>query len=179
MATKHFLNWVEGKAHALREKCSLSVFASLDPFLLAEKMSVAVLDPTQIPELESYMPQLLGTDPSAWSAGTIHPENGQPLVILNPTHCITRKRATLMEELSHVFLKHPPSQLRIDGSTSQRTYKKTYETQAYWVGTAALLPRHVLKGARTRQMTREALAEQCGVSLDLVRFREKVVGLHL
>ena len=43
-----------------------------------------------------------------WSGGACSRPlpNGWRIVILNPAHGIQRNRATLMEEISHVFLGH-------------------------------------------------------------------------
>ena len=114
----------------------------------------------------------------AWSAGSLKLPNGGVRIVLNPNHPRTRKCATLMEELSHVHLGHTPTQLiLIDGGPAIRTFKKSYETEAYWVGSAALLPRPVLEFARAKQTVKADLAEQYGVSRALVTFRERVTGI--
>lgn len=178
--TVQFLNWVEGRARQLRDRCGLGAFQALDPFHLANVMQVLVVDPHEVADVPGALEQLLVAGCGEWSAGTIHPPGTPPLVVLNPTHNPQRQRATLMEELSHVFLKHPPSKLMVlNGNLTIRTYKSSHETQAYFVGAAALLPRHVLKGAITRRMTRVAVATQQGVSNELVEFREKLLRLPL
>ena len=60
-----------------------------------------------------------------------------------------------------------------------RTWNNSNETQAYAVGSAALLPAYVLKGARTRGYTIDEVAARHQVSLDLVRYRLNVTGIML
>lgn len=139
------------------------------------------MSPSEIPGLDaSCLDQLLISDSDAWSAGSLRLPTGDVRIVLNPNHPDTRKSATLMEELSHIHLGHTPTQLiLIDGGPAIRTFKKSYETEAYWVGSAALLPRPVLDFARVKRTTRDALAEQYGVSRALVTFRERVTGIKI
>lgn len=153
----------------------------LDPHELARGMGVRVLSPGDIPGMDrADLRRLLVEDRDGWSAGSIRLPNGRMLIVLNPTHPPTRKRATLMEELAHVHLGHKPSQLiLLDGGIAVRSFKKSQETEAYWVGAAALLPRVVLQHASSNGITKAALAESRGVSEQLVTFRERVTGIEL
>ncbi len=83
-----------------------------------------------------------------------------------------------MEEIAHIFLRHKPSKLSLGpGGMTMRTYNKSNETQAYWVGAAALVPRAVLfQGMKDGESVRE-IASQQQVSTDLIEFRLKTSGL--
>ena len=180
MATEHFLNWVEGKAQGLRTACHVSTFGRLDPFELARTLHVTLVNLTDIGGLGAdVINQLTVGDPGAWSAGMLHGQNGQKFVVLNPTHDPRRHRASLMEELGHLWLEHKPSRLISYDGVIIRTWKKAQETEAYWVGAAALLPRRVMKGARTLGHDATAVANEHMVSEALVHFREKVLGIRL
>jgi hypothetical protein len=181
MAAEHFQNWVEGKGEELRRICNVPTFGRLDPYALASAMGVSILDPHEILGLkESTLPDLLGSESHAWSAGTLHLPDGRILVVMNPTHAQQRQRSTLMEELAHVRLKHKPSQLAsFDGLSFSRSYNKTQEREAYWVGAAALLPRRAIKGAKTLGWTVQKVAKEHGVSEELVEFRENITGIRL
>lgn len=179
MATPHFLNWIEGQAYGLRELCGVSAFGRLEPLDLAQKMSVEVIVPSSIQCLSSIAQDQLKKDSSAWSAGTLHLADGRTIVVMNPMHEKPRQRASLMEELVHIKLNHKPSQLLQANGLTFRTWNQTQETEAYWIGAAALLPRRVMKGARTLGHTAEQVAQDHGVSMQLVEFREKVTGVHL
>ena len=84
-----------------------------------------------------------------------------------------------MEELAHIHLNHKPKTLRTVNGLVLRDWKQSHETEAYWVGAAALVPRRVVKGAITRRMSVVQVAGACGVSTQLVEFREKVLSLRL
>ena len=180
MAREHFLNWVEGKAEGLRSSCGVSTFGCLDPFELARVLNVELFMPADIYALDrDALHQLTVIDAGAWSAGMLHGPHGRKLIILNPTHNPKRQRASLMEELAHLSLNHQPSRLMSYDGVIVRTWNKTQETQAYWVGAAALLPRRVMRGAVTLGLDATAVADEHMVSHDLVHFREKVLGIRL
>ncbi|MBK6748585.1 MAG: ImmA/IrrE family metallo-endopeptidase [Acidobacteria bacterium] len=108
--------------------------------------------------------------------------NGQKLIILNPTHGKTRQRATLMEEICHVFLGHQPSRLAIknknkNGETIARDYNEAIEEEAYSTGTAALVPYTALKRMVNEGKTVAEIARHFQVSKPLVEFRIKVSRL--
>lgn len=178
MATEHFINWIERKAEQLRAKCALGPFDRLDPFALAGRMEVDVFEPGTIPGLDpDVLKHVLGGGAGEWDAATIPLPEKRHVVIMNPTKGRERQHASLMEELAHIYLNHKPGRLRAINGFVLREWKQTHETQAYWVGSAALVPRRVLKGAITRKLTVVELATQCGVSSQLVQFRAKVLGL--
>src|ERR1051325_4892240 len=132
MATAQFLNWIEGKAFGLRSKCNLEPFARLNPFDLANRMGVTILNPREITGIsEEILQQLLVHDPSAWSAGTLHAPDGRDFVVINPTHDIRRQRSSLMEELAHIELGHKPSKLVHNDGVCLRSWNQTQETEAY------------------------------------------------
>ena len=144
-------------------------------------MKVHVISPKDIPGISQIvLHQLLIKDPSSWSACSLCLPHGDIVVVMNPTHANTRIRATLMEELAHIHLGHQPSQIiKTDGGIALRSFKKSKETEAYWVGAAALITRSQLKDTQRKSLTRGNLARKCGVSVALVKFRENVAGIKL
>lgn len=180
MASKHFIDWVERQGLRMRRRLALLPAAALDPFALAQAMEVPVITPHDVLQLDdNCLAELLGSGARSWSGGSLHLPDGRAVVVLNPTHAETRNRATLIEELVHIDLQHPPSQIMRSGGLAMRSYNKTNETQAYWIGTAALVTRQRLQLAEQAGATREVLAKECGVSRDLVKFREQVTGIRL
>ncbi|MDX6557101.1 MAG: hypothetical protein QOF72_150, partial [Blastocatellia bacterium] len=139
---------------------------------------------------------LLGAAVDQWSGGACSRPlpNGWRLVILNPAHGIQRNRATLMEEVAHVFLGHKPSRLaaitsdagpnQLSAAATQSTgrmlardYNQLDEEAAYSVGAAALVPfaglrRRVMEGRSSRE-----IARHFRVSRQLVEYRIKVTHL--
>ena len=74
---------------------------------------------------------LLGDGAKEWSGGACSRPlpNGWRLVILNPAHGKHRNRATLMEEVSHVFLGHTPNRLAIVKSDSLSPWERDGERE--------------------------------------------------
>jgi len=185
-------------ALGLRDFAGVRAEQPLDPFALAEFARLMVVDFDSIaglsPESRAH---LLGDGAEQWSGGACSRPlpNGWKLVILNPAHGQQRNRATLMEEVAHVFLGHKPNRLAIisrspsvsEGSqkkspktatqTLARDYNRDDEEAAYAVGAAALVPysalrRFVMQGRHASQ-----IARHFRVSRQLVEYRIKVTHL--
>jgi hypothetical protein len=181
----------ELRALGLRDFAGVASAQPLDPFKLAEFAKLLVVDFNSIeglsPESRAH---LLGDAADEWSGGACSRPlpNGWRLVILNPAHGKQRNRATLMEEVSHVFLGHQPNRLAViskdparEGAASRQTLARDYnhddEEAAYAVGAAALVPyealcRFVIQGRRSGE-----IARHFGVSRQLVEYRIKVTHL--
>jgi hypothetical protein len=87
-----------------------------------------------------------------------------------------------MEEVSHVFLGHQPSRLKIvaedeRGRTLARDYRKADEEAAYAIGAAALVPFSALQKAVHKGRTSTQVARHFRVSRELVEYRLKVTRL--
>ncbi|HEX6125385.1 MAG TPA: ImmA/IrrE family metallo-endopeptidase [Pyrinomonadaceae bacterium] len=181
----------KGRHHELRG-LGLREFAGLrrdderlDPFKLAKYAGLLVPSFNEIQGLsEETRDQLLKTAKDKWSGGaaSIKLPNGKKLVILNPTHARTRHKATLMEEISHVFLGHKPSRLAIEGRDRHgnpiaRDYNADIEEEAYATGAAALVPYTGLKRFVESGKTAAEIARHYNVSRPLVEYRIKISRL--
>lgn len=182
----------ELRALALRDFAAIRPHEPLDPFALACFAKLMVVDFNQVeglsPESRAH---LLGPAAEEWSGGACSRPlpNGWRIVILNPAHGIHRNRATLMEEIAHVFLGHQPNRLAIvgrnltvrDGATAPaaaaRDYNKADEEAAYAVGAAALVPYQSLRRLVLEGRSAEQIARRFGVSRQLVEYRIKVTHL--
>jgi Zn-dependent peptidase ImmA (M78 family) len=127
---------------------------------------------------------LLGEGKDKWSGGAASHTlpDGRKLIILNPTHGRNRHNATLMEEISHVFLGHKPSRLSIEarnkeGKLIARDYNAAIEEEAYGTGAAALVPYSALKRFVFEGRTSAEIARHFNVSRALVEYRIKVSRL--
>lgn len=158
----------------------------LDPFALARYAKLEVIKFEDIQDLlpEEVVNHLLGDAKDKWSGGAsgIPLPNGRKLIILNPTHSAVRHSATLMEEISHVFLGHQPSRLAIKnynkhGQEIARDYRPEIEEQAYSVGAAALVPYSALCDFIREGKTSREIARHFNVSRELVEYRLKVSRL--
>jgi hypothetical protein len=186
----------ELRALGLREFAGVHEDQPLDPFALASFARLLVVDFNSIEGLSAESrAHLLGAATDEWSGGACSRPlpNGWRLVILNPAHGVQRNRATLMEEVSHVFLGHKANRLasltgndqttQSPGSVSHtprvlaRDYNQTDEEAAYAVGAAALVPfaalrRRVFEGQSSREIGRHFR-----VSRQLAEYRIKVTHL--
>ena len=155
----------ELRALALRDFAGVTEGQRLDPFALAHFAKLLVVDFDQVEGLSAESrSHLLGVGGNEWSCGACSRPlpNGWRLVILNPAHGGQRNRATLMEEICHVFLGHTPNRLSIvakdvRGRMMARDYRKADEEAAYGVGAAGLVPFESLKKLTRLRKTQEHL----------------------
>ena len=106
----------ELRALGLRDFAGVAGDQPLDPFALAKFAKLMVVDFDAVKDLSAESrAHLLGAAADDWSGGACSQPlpNGWRVVILNPLHGSQRNRATLMEEVAHVFLGHKPNRLAI------------------------------------------------------------------
>ncbi|HKO62268.1 MAG TPA: ImmA/IrrE family metallo-endopeptidase [Pyrinomonadaceae bacterium] len=172
-------------AQGIREFARVKPSEPLNPFRLARFANLLVLDFEKIQGLSEQTRQhLLGDGAGAWSGGAASRPlpDGRRIVILNPTHGPARSNATLMEEISHVFLGHQPSRLKIEaldqrGKPTARDYRKVDEEAAYATGAAALVPYAALRRFVLAGQASHEIAKHFRVSRELVEYRLKVTRL--
>jgi hypothetical protein len=172
----------ELRALGLREFARVRADAPLDPFALARFANLLVVDFDQVKNLSQQTREhLLSVAPDEWSGGACSRllPDGRRIIILNPAHGRSRSNATLMEEISHVFLGHTPTQLSIvsrdrRGRAVARDYRKADEEAAYAVGAAALVPFSSLRRFVFEGKSSSEIARHFRVSTALVRYRLKV-----
>jgi hypothetical protein len=181
----------KGRHHEIRA-LGLREFAGLrrddqrlDPFELAIYAKLLVASFDQIEGLSGgTVSHLLEAGKDKWSGGAASHRlpDGRKLIILNPTHSRNRHNATLMEEISHVFLGHKPSRLAIEaknkeGKVIARDYNAAIEEEAYSTGAAALVPYTSLKRFVYEGKTVAQIARHFNVSRALVEYRIKISRL--
>jgi hypothetical protein len=179
--------WRRFELHALgfRDFARVRPDAALDPFRLAKFANLLVVDFAQIQNLsETTRERLLGAASEEWSGGACSHAlpDGRRIVILNPSHGPARTNATLMEEVSHVFLGHQPSRLKVlatikSGRTVARDYRHADEEAAYATGAAALVPYSTLRKFVLEGRFSSEIAKHFHVSRELVEYRLKVTRL--
>ena len=181
----------ELRAIGLREFARVRANEPLDPFALAQFAKLLVVDFDQIKGLsEESRRHLLGEAADEWSGGACSQPlpNGWRIVILNPAHGVHRNRATLMEEVAHVFLGHKPNRLAVVVSeppakpggrnrVTARDYNQVDEEAAYAIGAAALVPYAAVRQLVLDGRDAEQIARRFRVSRQLVEYRIKVTHL--
>lgn len=179
--------WRQYELHGMgfRDFARVPPAAPLDPFRLAKFANLVVIDFDQIKGLSAKnRTHLLGSASEEWSGGACSRPlpDGRRIVILNPNHGRMRIHATLMEEISHVFLGHQPTKLKITGENAQgrtisRDYRKADEDAAYGTGAAALVPFSALRTFVLEGRTSRQIGSHFRVSRELVEYRIKVTSL--
>ena len=175
----------ELRALALRDFAGVNKNQPLDPFALAQFAKLMVVD---FDSIEGLSPEsrehLLSEGAEEWSGGACSRPlpNGWRLVILNPAHGKQRNRATLMEEVAHVFLGHNPNRLAVVASVAKdktlaRDYNHDDEEAAYAIGAAALVPYSSLRELVMKGRAAPEIARHFHVSRQLVEYRIKVTHL--
>jgi len=178
----------ELRALGLRDFAGVTADQPLDPFALAAFARLLVVEFDSIEGLSAESrSHLLGDAADEWSGGACSRPlpDGWKLVILNPAHGKQRNRATLMEEVAHVFLGHAPNRLAVVSSEQTGTHKRILtrdynhddEEAAYAVGAAALVPYAALRRLVTMGRPAHEIARHFRVSRQLVEYRIKVTHL--
>lgn len=179
----------ELRALALRDFAGVGGDQPLDPFALARFAGLLVVDFDAIEGLSAEArAHLLGEGAGQWSGGACSRPlpDGWRLVVLNPSHGKQRNRATLMEEIAHVFLGHSPNRLAVvtadrnapgSSKTLARDYNQADEEAAYAIGAAALVPYAALRRLVHEGRSSAEIARHFHVSSQLVEYRIKVTRL--
>ena len=178
----------ELRALGLRDFAGVAPDQALDPFELARFARLMVVELDQIEGLSAESrSHLLGKAANEWSGGASSQPlpNGWRIVILNPLHGIQRNRATLMEEVAHVFLGHQPNRLAAiapdkkagPGRMLARDYNAADEEAAYAIGAAALVPYEALQRLVSEGRPANEIARRFRVSTQLAEYRIKVTHL--
>ena len=101
-------------------------------------------------------------------------------IVLNDTHTPERQRVSLMEEVAHIVLGHPPGVLltSVASDGRNRSRDSEQEREAFAFGAASLVPYAELYAlVVTRGLTFDQGAAYFEVSTQLVEYRAKVTGI--
>jgi hypothetical protein len=164
---------IERTAAATRGRLGLDQLEVLDPNLLVDDLGATVF----------HLSDLLGEDGAVLrrarriafdGASFVHPETGQPVIILNCGRPVRRRMATLMEELAHLLLKHKPTRIAPDPKLGvvRRSFNREQENEAYDLGAALLLPKERIQhDVKEEQLTASEIADAHRCSQQLVEYR--------
>lgn len=175
-----YIRHIEYMAKSIRKMWGIDETEPLEPRELAEGLGITVATPEFVEGLsDRELHLLLEVYSDKWSAGTITLSDGRRVIIINPRHTPERIRATLMEEICHVLFDHRPTAISTVATAGQsfRDYHRDQEKEAYWVGSAVLLPYEPLADAVQKKTPVSLLSSTFGVSEEIAKFRIKVTGL--
>jgi hypothetical protein len=157
--------------------------AAVDPLAILPRVPARLVEPRELWERCPRVARVLFVDEvDCWSGIGYgeSPADGVSMILLNPLHALTRRRATLMEEIVHIVRIHPKSTIVIGSGpvAPTRSYDRDREDEAFTVGAACLLPYpELFRAIRDSHETGQSIAERFGVSLQYVEFRIKRAGL--
>jgi hypothetical protein len=173
----------ELRAIEVKKLLDLGPIVAIDPVAVLPRIPARLVEPRMLwegcPETAKAMFADHADDWSGLGLGE-SPYDGAELILLNPSHAATRRRATLMEEIVHIVLKHPKSALTREsgGAPWKRVYAAAVEDEAFSVGAACLMPYpEIFHAIRDAHENAASIAGRYGVSESCVEFRIKRAGL--
>lgn len=110
-----------------------------------------------------------------WSGVTVHIQNGEHLILINPNHSLTRRNFTIAHEFGHLVFNHQP--ISIAAEMLQLRYSDEQEFEAHAYGLAVLLPYAPLVQMLRQEASIGGIANHYGVSGAAVEMRLKITGL--
>jgi hypothetical protein len=164
---------IESQAADFRRRVGLDQFAVLAPELLIARVGAELFllaDLIADNEVALRRARRARFD----GAASNHPDTGQPLIILNCGKPARRRRATLMEELSHLLLNHKPSRVGLDAKLGivRRSFDRQQENEAYDLGAALLVPKErIQRDVKELALLGGEIADTHGCSVQLVEYR--------
>ena len=181
MFRRGFKTWAEEVASRVRRKLGLPGHAALDPWALANLLSVVVMGPDDIRDLPPGCKRRLRSDHSeSWSAITVA-NSKRHLIVVNSAHAPSRRNSNVAHELAHIILGHEPSLMFASpkSGTALRTHNREQEDEANWLAGCLLLPREALFSIRNRRLSDNEACSEYGVSPAMFRFRMNASGVDI
>jgi Zn-dependent peptidase ImmA (M78 family) len=153
--------------------------APIDSWVYAASLDVIVLEFENLNLPQHHKNHLVLAGAESWSGLTLK-EGGKHFVVLNPSHPVSRQANTLVHELSHIQLGHRPGRvdLTASGMMLLSDYPEEFEEEADWLAAAILLPRDALFSRRKRGVSASLIADEFGVSTQLVDWRLRMTGIE-
>jgi transcriptional regulator with XRE-family HTH domain len=133
----------EQTAEKFRTELGLSRDEPLDSLRLqVEGIQVILVGQTNCIEAR-LVSDLRGSSSGEWSAMSmpLDTDNENWVILLNDSHTVERQRVTVLEEFWHILLGHKLTKIARVADAYGRTYDKAEEHDAYYLASAALLPK--------------------------------------
>ncbi len=125
--SKSFRKQCEVISTEKRIELNLRIFDPLPANLLAEKCEVLIRQPDEMEMPQEAKQYFLGNNQWWGFLFLLNP----PVIVYNPKQSLARYESTIMHELAHHILKHPPERIYLapDG-TFQREFDDRLEAEA-------------------------------------------------
>ncbi|GLV54335.1 hypothetical protein KDH_11830 [Dictyobacter sp. S3.2.2.5] len=111
-----------------------------------------------------------------WSGVTLHINNGNYIIMINPDHSLSRRTFTIAHEFGHLVFNHQTVTITTQKSLETR-YSDEQELEAHSYGLALLLPYAPLLQIVRQGASVSSIANHYGISMDAVAMRLKLTGL--
>jgi Zn-dependent peptidase ImmA (M78 family) len=168
---------IEMKAIGIKKHHGIGPYEAIDPHDLAKRMEVQIISASWVDTLDPGLRhQLIDEIGHAWSAGSLVVAD-RTYVLLNPSHSAERHSPTLAEELVHVALGHPKSQLITADGVTMRTCEHDVESEAYAVAVALILPYRTVFNHIHAGEPIETIPSPVPLSNECRAYRTKVSGM--
>ena len=176
MLRRGFKAEAERVAGDLRSTLGLGESAPIDPKEAASSLDISVFSADELVPRERLQ-ELDALQPGCFSACTFSMSPTRTVIVYNPLSGQTRRRSDIAHELSHIVLNHQLSNVEQLGDTPFLVCDATQEEEANWLGGCLLLPRRFLLESVRRGDDISSIAQTCGVSEQLARWRVNVTGV--
>lgn len=173
---RSFRNRCEVISTDLRRQLGLQVFDRLRADALAKKCEVTICTPDELNLSEEAVQYCL--QHYDWWGFLIPPASPRkPMIVYDSKQSPARYESTIMHELSHLILNHPPERIYFatDG-TFTRDFDPKKEAEAAYLGSCLQIPRRGLLWAVQMKMNSEEIANHFGASLEMVHWRQNAVN---
>ena len=171
---KSFRKRCEVISAELRMELGLRIFDPLPANQLARKYEIIICRPEKMDMPQKAIDYFLQSD-NWW--GIIFQQFTPPVIVYDPKQSPARYESTIMHELAHLILKHPPERIIFapDG-TFARDFNSVREAEAAYLGSCLQIPRRGLFWAVQKRMSDEEIAHYFGASMEMVRWRQNAVN---
>lgn len=170
----------ERLALTVRDELGVGAFRRLVPGELAEHLGIPVLTLSELATVARRVEGLvvaaellLGEEADALSAVTVF-AGTRRMVVHNEAHNLGRQASNVSHELAHGLLLHPPAPV-VD-SRGCRHWNGPVEEEANYLAGALLIPGKAARGAVSRGLSLEQVADSFGCSIEMARWRINVTG---
>lgn len=178
-----FKAWSERTSNLVRKELDLTNVQRLDLQQLANYLDIALWTPSDVPGMNSNdLDLLLNASSGEWFGVGLQRESGN-IVIYNPKQSPRRQASDIAHELAHFLLEHQPAKIVLSESPELetiwlRSYDQKQEDEANCLAWALLVPREGLAALFRKRMSPLQIAEQFGVSQQLIQYRINATGLR-
>ncbi len=169
----HFRRRCDAIATRWRNQLGLANFEPLAARQLAAAMTATLYRPKEVPNLSAEISTFMECN-DKWHGVIV---SFEPRTILyNPQQSPAGFESTIMHELAHFLLHHPP--IKLYALTTERYYREyddLIEREAAFLGGCLQIPRGGILWAKQGELSKEAIAAHFGASERMVQWRLNTV----